>query len=79
MKQASKEGGTNASQLITDLIAKLGDWRGEVPGKEKWPSFFAGHKETTNDCREHRLPVPSVRFAEFQRAFGLGGEPPQRK
>ena len=30
MKKAPKGGGKNASQLITDLIAELGDWRGEV-------------------------------------------------
>jgi hypothetical protein len=30
VKKAPKGGGKNASQLITDLIAELGDWRGEV-------------------------------------------------
>jgi hypothetical protein len=30
VKNAPKGGGKNASQLITDLIAELGDWRGEV-------------------------------------------------
>src|SRR5262245_29159396 len=30
MKKTPKEGGPNASQRITDLIAELGDWRGKV-------------------------------------------------
>jgi hypothetical protein len=30
MKKTPKGGGTNASQLITDLIAELGDWRGKL-------------------------------------------------
>src|SRR5262245_18894920 len=30
MKKTTKEGGPNASQLISDLIAKLGDWRGKL-------------------------------------------------
>ena len=30
MKKIPKDGGPNASQRITDLIAELGDWRGKV-------------------------------------------------
>jgi len=30
MKKATKEGSSNASQRINDLIAKLGDWRGKM-------------------------------------------------
>ena len=30
MKKATKEGVSNASQRIKDLIAKLGDWRGKM-------------------------------------------------
>ena len=30
MKKATKEGSSNASQRINDLIAELGDWRGKM-------------------------------------------------